>query len=206
MQSMQRQVVTRRTFLRHASLGLLPTLMIAAIPNVRAIANEVSFAENDGLSDAEVKSRLHQIHISYSQGDILSPSDSEFIDTYFNGARRQSGTLSGYREWGGNAYHVNGNYYLNNTWNDEYTFGGTVQGGSSTTVCSYINTYYSIMAYGLTGFSYEVIYKDTLSKSCKNVSWCTHEYHGRFFGALATQTIACWAEFSVAGGSITVDG
>lgn len=121
------------------------------MPPVRALAGEVTYAEHDDLTSESIKERLHDIRMTYVQGDILTPSDAEFIDIYCNGKARQSWELSGYREWGGNAYHVNGNYWLTNTWSSEYTFGGTVQGGSSTTTCSSITTYYSIMAYALTG-------------------------------------------------------
>lgn len=192
--------MTRRDFVRCSALGL--ALAWSEAMTWTASATEAQYSQNANLTGAEISARIRQIHMAYSAGDTLSPEDSEFIDLYGTvPSTRATWPVVGNRTFGGHYYELRGNKSLTNTWSDEYTFSGTVQCGSATITPSRITTYYSIMAYGLTGFSYDVVYQDTFSKYCTNTSWCTHEYYGKFFAVTSRQTIACWGEVSLPDGS-----
>lgn len=192
--------MTRRDFVRCSALGLALAWPEALART--AGAAETRYPHNAHLTEAEISARIRQIHMTYSVGDTLSPEDSEFIDLYGTvPTTRATWPVVGDRTFGGHSYELRGNTSLTNTWGDEYTFSGTVQCGSAAITPSRITTYYSIMAYGLTGFSYDVVYQDTLSKYCTNTSWCTHEYYGKFFAVTSRQTITCWGDVSLPDGS-----
>lgn len=195
--------LSRRSFIQLASLGLAAT--VASFVSEKALA-DIQFPQNTNLTAEDVFNRTRDIHAKYGVGDVLSDADAEFVRLYgSNPNSRTTWTFSGSRYFNGATYQISGYKELTNTWSDVYSYGGTVQGGCPTVTSNKITTYYSIMAYGLTGSSYEVIYQDTQHKECSGVNWCTHEYFGQFNGVLSTQTIACWAEFSINSGSFVVN-
>ncbi len=201
--NMESVALSRRNFIRLASLGLAG--IVASLSSKKALA-DAQFSQNMNLTPEDIFNRTREIHDKYSVGDILSDADAEFVRLYgSNPNSRTTWSFSGSRYFNGATYQISGYKELTNTWSDVYSYGGTVQGGCATVTSNKITTYYSIMAYGLTGLSYEVIYQDRQHKECSGVNWCTHEYYGEFNGALSTQTIACWAEFEIDSGSFVVN-
>ena len=188
-------------------MAILPSA--GALPGAGTAASAASHVESgDGSAGNEThgwrKDRLRRIHDAYGLDDLLTPADAAFIGQYdfkpcgCGGALGRGDVLSGSRNHGGDTYLVNGNYRLTNTWGDEYAYGSTVQGGSSTATCDLITTCYSVMAYARAGSAgYRVIHRDVQSRSLDGTPWFTNEYRGRFFGACDAVTILCWAEFTV---------
>ena len=135
----------------------------------------------------------------------MSPEDYEFVCQYaiddrggING--RATETIYGSLPYNGNTYIIQGNCYLNGT--GSYTWGGTIQTGSSTTTSGTKTVCLGIMAYqGMT-----VIANDTSTRSGgAGNNWFTGQPFGSFNGLCSYHTFTYYSIINTNdGNSITV--
>ncbi len=157
-----------------------------------ALASDGYFPENDNLDDVQINARSLELYNKYSVGDILSPSDADFVERYgmVPGAR---GTNTVYNSsyYNGATYTLSGNRYLNNAYDSTYSYGATIQGGSGSVTCQSITVQLYIMVYGYNNGDYGVIYSNSHSSSGYNRSYYTAQFVGNFSGYFTASTMAC---------------
>lgn len=158
---------------------------------------ECMFPENEGLDESAINQRFIQMAQTYLEGDLLSPSDREFVDLYAtpSGARKTD-TIYGSRYYNGATYEIMGNAYQNGV--GDYELGATIQAGSGQSVSQQISIYCGYIGFYLDTVTHN--YSQTYTGYNRN--WFTAEFYDQYVGFTTSYRFHYSATITTADGNI----
>lgn len=191
------ELITRRSYLKKVAL-------ITTAPCAGLALPKDALANGSALTAGQVNEKFLEIQGKYSVGDELSPEDYEFVQMHanpFNATQsRLADTIYTTRYYNGHTYVLQGNCEVRGT--GIYTWGGTLQTGSSTTTSLEKTVVLGIVAYsGAT-----VIANQSDSRSGGYGSyWFTGEPFGSFNGITTYYNFTYYSKINTNdGNNITV--
>lgn len=190
--------LSRRELVTGTALAFAGLIAGVACSGKRAYA-ECLFSENENLEESAINQRFIQIAQTYAEGDMLSPSDREFVDLYAVPAgSRAANTIYSSRYYNGATYEIMGNAYQNGV--GDYELGATIQAGSGQSTSQQISIYF-----GYTGFYLgEVTHNYSRTYADDNRNWFTAEFYDSYVGFTTSYRFFYSATITTADGNVIV--